>query len=74
MSIDWEAFVIVALVSLVSAAALVSVYALGLRLLAVSPDETPSAAARAGATACFVVCGLGVLFGIYLIVPAFHGG
>ncbi|ROQ38222.1 hypothetical protein EDF46_1848 [Frondihabitans sp. PhB188] len=69
--IDWGAFVVVALVSLVSAAALVSLYAAGLRLLAV---EGPVRVARAGAYGCFVVCGLGVLFGIYLIVPAFHGG
>ena len=26
-----------------------------------------------GAWACFVVCGLAVLYGIYLIVPALHG-
>ena len=26
------------------------------------------------AYACFTVCGLAVLFGIYLIVPALHGG
>ena len=35
MSIDWSAFVTVALVSLFSAAALVTVYSLGLRLLTV---------------------------------------
>lgn len=29
-------------------------------------------AALAGAYACFVVCALAILFGIYLIVPALH--
>lgn len=69
MSIDWGAFLLVALVSLVAAAALVSLYAAGLRLLAI--DGRP-AGAVAGAYACFVLCAVGVLFGIYLIVPAFH--
>lgn len=30
--------------------------------------------ALTGAYACFTVCGLAVLYGIYLIVPALHGG
>jgi hypothetical protein len=29
---------------------------------------------RLAAIACFVACGALVLFGIYLIVPALHGG
>jgi hypothetical protein len=70
MSIDWTAFLTVALVSLFSAAALVSVYSVGLRLLTV--DDRSTARTVAG-WACFVLCGVGVLFGIYLIVPALHG-
>lgn len=69
--IDWGAFVVVALVSLVSAGALVSVYALGLRLLAV--DARPLAA-RIGAWACFTVCALGAIYGVYLIIPPLHAG
>jgi hypothetical protein len=30
--------------------------------------------ALAAAYCCFTVCGLAILFGIYLIVPALHGG
>ena len=67
--IDWSAFVVVALVSLLSAAALVSLYSVGLRLLTV---DDRSAVRTAAGYACFVVCALGVLFGIYLIVPALH--
>lgn len=67
--IDWGAFSVVALVSLVAAGALVSLYAAGLRLLAV--DQRP-VAARIGAYACFALCAVGVLYGIYLIVPALH--
>ncbi|AMM20521.1 hypothetical protein AX769_10630 [Frondihabitans sp. PAMC 28766] len=69
--IDWLAFVIVALVSLISAAAVVVIFAFGLRLLAI--DARP-AVATVGAYACFVVCALGALYGIYLVIPQFHGG
>jgi hypothetical protein len=69
MSIDWSAFATVALVSLFSAAALVTVYSVGLRLLTV---EDRSTVRTIGGWACFVLCGLGVLYGIYLIVPALH--
>jgi hypothetical protein len=67
--IDWSAFLVVALVSLFSAAALVSLYSLGLRLLTV--DDRTTVRTVAG-YACFVLCAVGVLFGIYLIVPALH--
>jgi hypothetical protein len=67
--IDWSAFLVVALVSLFSAAALVSLYSLGLRLLTVDDRTTVRTAAGC---ACFVLCAVGVLFGIYLIVPALH--
>ena len=67
--IDWSAFGGVALVALFSAAALVSLYSFGLRLLTVE-GRTP--VRTAAGYACFVVCALGVLYGIYLIVPGFH--
>jgi hypothetical protein len=69
--IDWGAFIIVAVVSIASAAAIVSVYAVGLRLLAAEPRR---GGVTAGAYACFVVAALGALYGIYLVIPSFHGG
>lgn len=109
--IDWFAFVIVLVASLVGAGAVVSLYALGLRLLTVggrtpvvapaeftdaitviTPEEAAKAAKRAekaarkspltdgqrqlahvGAWACFILSGVAVLYGIFLIVPALHG-
>ena len=68
--IDWSAFLLVALVALLAASALVSLYSVGLRLLATEPRTTP---ATAGAWACFGLCAVGVLAGIWLIVPALHG-
>lgn len=108
--IDWSAFLIVTVASLFSAALLVSLYSLGLRLLTtagripvVEPHEftgaitvlTPKKAAKqlkrarkaAAANAlsetqkrvalyagyvCFALCGIAVLYGVYLIVPALH--
>jgi hypothetical protein len=96
--IDWSAFLVVALVAVVSACFVVFVYSVGLRLwsaadamagkYSIRADGTmgPSTAGipgatrsegvvrlvRSGAIACFVVCGLVVLYGIYLIVPQFH--
>lgn len=108
--IDWISFVIVLLAALVGASVVVSLYALGIRLLTIagrtpvvapaaftdaitviSPEEAAKAAKRAekaarkspltdgqkrlahvGAWACFVLSGLAVLYGIFLIVPALH--
>lgn len=106
--IDWISFLIVAAASIVSAALVVSLFALGTRLMAladrnllVEPVEftdaitviTPAEAARAakrvrkaekrnpltpgqkrtalvGGYACFTVCGIAILYGIYLIIPS----
>lgn len=108
--IDWLAFLLVAVVALVSSCVCVSLYALGLRMLSTAgraPNVTPAeftdaitiitpaeAAAEAkrikkasarnpltrvqkrlalvAAYTCFGLCGAVVLFGIYLIIPAFH--
>lgn len=74
MSIDWFAFVIVAVATLVASMTVVGFYGLGVRLLAVATDAVPTRqpVVRLGAYACFAVCVAAVLYGIYLIVPAFH--
>ena len=96
--IDWGAFLIVFLAALISAAALVALYSLGIRFLATPPPKVrredgsfePDAPSRddedddvdalgrprwatIGAYTCFALSVLGVLVGIYLIVPALHG-
>lgn len=65
--IDWGSFLLVVIVSLVSACGLVTVFSLALRL---SDGEAPWR--RPVSVTLFVLCGLLVLFGIYLIVPALH--
>ncbi|MGN6427509.1 peptidase [uncultured Leifsonia sp.] len=103
-------FLIVFAAALIGSCVVVTLYALGTRLLAVAgralfvePVEftdaitviTPEQAAKAqkkadkarrknplsegqkraaltGAYACFVLCGIAVLYGLYLIIPYFH--
>ncbi|MBW4094432.1 MAG: hypothetical protein HIU81_03020 [Acidobacteria bacterium] len=72
--IDWLAFLAVAVATLVGAVVVVGLYSLGVRLYAVSIDGNVPAtrAAKFSAYACFAACALTVLYGIYLIIPAFH--
>ncbi len=67
--IDWSAFLLVAVVSIGAATAVVALFATGLRLLAA---DTHRVLTRTGASACFVVAGAAVLFGVWLMIPGFH--
>jgi len=66
MTIDWLAFVTVVAGSLISAALLVTLFSLGLRL-----GDGAASWRRPVSVLMFVLCGLVVGFGIYLIIPAF---
>ena len=66
--IDWSAFVVVVVTSLVAACALVTLFSLALRV-----GEGPETWRRPASVGLYVLCGIGVAFGIYLIVPALHG-
>jgi len=70
--IDWGSFGTVALASIVSASLLVTLYALGARLIANQGDFLPRTKRIVG-IGCFALCAALVLYGIYLIVPALHG-
>jgi hypothetical protein len=67
MEIHWLDFVIVLVVSLVSASLFVATFSLALRVGSV---DTPWR--KRASIALYVLCGLIVLYGIYLIVPALH--
>ena len=77
--IDWGAFFVVALASLVSTAVVVSLYSFGLRFrFLTKPDARTGEQVRPAyatilSSLCFVLSAAAVLFGIYLIVPFFHG-
>ncbi|MDF2442521.1 MAG: hypothetical protein JWR01_724 [Subtercola sp.] len=69
MKIDWLAFIEVVVVALVSACFIVTTFALALRL-----GDGTARWRRPVSVTLFVVCGLAALFGVYLIIPALHGG
>jgi hypothetical protein len=74
--IDWFAFVVVALTTLVGAGFVVTMYSLGVRFTAVSGDDDGrvNQAAKWGSYVCFGICIIVVLIGIILIVPALSDG
>lgn len=69
----WLELLTVGAATLVSAAVVVTLYSLGVRLTAIAGDaDQPSPGTkRALAYVCFGLCGLAVLFGLYLIIPYF---
>ena len=72
--IDWGSIALVFAVAMVASVAIVLVFSLGLRLLAVGePGERPMTATL-GAYACIGLGAIAVLYGIYLVVPQFHLG
>jgi len=70
----WLELFSVAGATLVSAVTVVVFYSLGVRLTAIAGDtgNSPAFWTRPLAYVCFAVCGLAVLFGLYLIIPYFH--
>ncbi|MDJ0320249.1 hypothetical protein [Pseudarthrobacter sp. PS3-L1] len=69
----WLELVTVAGATLVSALVVVTLYSLGVRLTAIAGDTTAARprSVKYLAFACFGLCGLAVLFGLYLIIPYF---
>nr|WP_077488662.1 hypothetical protein [Sinomonas mesophila] len=69
----WAELAIVAIATIFSAGTVVLLYGLGVRLAAVAADRRPKGALQnAVSKACFGLCGLAVVVGVYLIVPYFH--
>ncbi|WP_104139138.1 hypothetical protein [Arthrobacter sp. ZGTC131] len=71
----WLELLTVGGATLVSAVTVVVLYSLGVRLTAMGGDQRAAAPGwlRSLAYACFALCGLAVLFGLYLIIPYFSG-
>lgn len=74
MNIDWNAFVLVGVATLVGALVVVTLFASAVRLRAASSDRSGRARAWAKVTeyTCYALCAAAVLYGIYLIVPFSH--
>ena len=75
--IEWSAFLIVAIATWVSAIVVITLFSSAVRMRAVHVDLVEAGQSkpllRAGYWALFAVCGVVVLLGVYLIVPALHG-
>ncbi|MFE2432528.1 hypothetical protein ACFXJ5_38155 [Streptomyces sp. NPDC059373] len=80
MTLDWSALGQVTVVSIGATVAVVVVFTLGVLALSRREESTgggstggSGAVALAGAGLCFLVCAAAVLYGLYLIIPQFHG-
>ncbi len=69
MTIAWSSFAIVVVSAAIAAGLLVTLFSLALRL-----GDGTARWHRVTSVALYVLCGLVVAYGIYLIVPALHGG
>ena len=71
----WLELLTVAGATLTAAVTVVVLYSLGVRLTAIAGDSQATAPAwvRYFAYICFGLCGVAVLFGLYLIIPYFSG-
>ena len=65
--IHWETFAIVVAAALLAACLLVTLFSAALRV-----GDGAESWRRPASIALYVLCGLAVAFGIYLIVPALH--
>ena len=69
MTIAWGSFAVVVVSAAIAAGLLVTLFSLALRL-----GDGEGRVRRVGSIALYVLCALVVVYGIYLIVPALHGG
>jgi hypothetical protein len=65
--IDWVAFITVLVASIVGACGVVFLFSAGLRMVG---SDRPGR--RPLGVVAFVFCGLLVVYGVYLIIPALH--
>jgi hypothetical protein len=74
IEIDWGAFGLVLVAALVASVVIVVFYSVALRLLSTGEDRgRRPVPATVGAMVCIAICGAAVLYGIYLVIPLFHG-
>ncbi len=74
LDIDWSSIALVFAVALVVVVAVVTLYSTGLRLLSLGASARDRAkSATAAGWLCLGIGGLAVLYGVYLVIPLFHG-
>lgn len=74
MNINWNAFIVVAIATLISALVVVTLFSSAVRLHAAALDRSGRARnwTRVTEYMCYLLCAAAVLYGIYLIVPFFE--
>ena len=76
MKIDWASLGLVAVTTVVAAVSIVGIFSIGVAALGAADTRAASGqsvgSARIAGFACLAVAGVIALFGIYLIIPAFH--
>lgn len=76
--IEWSSFLIVAVATWISAIVVILLFSTAVRMRAVHIDLVAEGQhkplLRLGYWAAFGVCSIVVIIGVYLIVPALHGG
>jgi hypothetical protein len=74
IDINWGAFGLVFVAALVAAVVIVLFFSVAMRLLSLGPDGGHRPVpATVGAIVCIAICIAAVLYGIYLVIPLFHG-
>jgi hypothetical protein len=68
VTINWSAFVVVVITSLLAASVLVTLFSTALRV-----GDGAAPWRRPVSVGLYVLCGIVVAFGLYLIIPALHG-
>jgi hypothetical protein len=75
--IEWSSFLIVAAATWVSAVIVITLFSTAVRMRASYLDRAEAGQSSTGLQVAywtvFGICGLVVLLGVYLIVPALHG-
>lgn len=75
MTVNWGALALVAVVTVIAAIGVVGLFALGVAAITADPtgrSSTRRATTTAAGYGLLSVAGLLALYGLYLIVPAFH--
>ncbi|GAB2750787.1 hypothetical protein [Sinomonas soli] len=73
--IDWGAFVVVAIATILGAGSIVLFFSLAIRLGSEARDperQRRRALLRTGSGVSYALAGAAVLYGVYLVIPYFH--
>jgi hypothetical protein len=76
MKIDWASLALVALTTVVAAVSIVGIFSIGVVSLTTAASRAAAGRSvgltRAAGFGCIGIAALIALYGIYLIIPAFH--